>query len=164
MLLLTGPPERSGARCGAGCWPPADPSGASSAIRGGSAPIACACRSPSATSAIRPRPPRARGVDTVIHLAAAIRDQPRGSIEELSGFATWRLLAGRRAGRRRALLVLLDARRRHPRAARAVHARQGVAEGAVVERALAWTVFAPSFIYAPDDPYLTLLAAVRCCR
>ena len=33
-----------------------------------------------------------RGVDTVIHLAASIRDQPRGTIEELNGLATLRLL------------------------------------------------------------------------
>src|SRR5665213_3773502 len=33
-----------------------------------------------------------RGVDTVIHLAATIRDQPQGSIEELNGIATWRLV------------------------------------------------------------------------
>ena len=33
-----------------------------------------------------------RGVDTVVHLAASIRDQPRGSIEELSGIATWRMV------------------------------------------------------------------------
>ena len=43
-----------------------------------------------------------RGVDTVVHLAAAIRDQPQGSIEELSGIATWRLVdAARRAGAER---------------------------------------------------------------
>src|SRR5881227_2848276 len=29
-----------------------------------------------------------RGVETVIHLAAAIRDQPRASMEELNGVAT----------------------------------------------------------------------------
>ncbi|MBA2439956.1 MAG: NAD(P)H-binding protein, partial [Thermoleophilaceae bacterium] len=40
-----------------------------------------------------------RGVDTVVHLAAAIRDQPRGSIEELNGMATLRLIrAAERAG------------------------------------------------------------------
>src|SRR5437660_9309714 len=33
-----------------------------------------------------------RGVHTVVHLAAAIRDQPRGSIEELNGVATWRMV------------------------------------------------------------------------
>src|ERR1700685_2863446 len=38
-----------------------------------------------------------RGVETVVHLAATIRDQPRGSIEELNGIATWRMVeaAGR---------------------------------------------------------------------
>src|SRR3954453_12058111 len=40
-----------------------------------------------------------RGVDTVVHLAASIRDQARGSIEELNGVATWRLVrAAERAG------------------------------------------------------------------
>src|SRR3954464_7184511 len=33
-----------------------------------------------------------RGVDTVVHLAAAIRDQPRASIEELNSIATLRLV------------------------------------------------------------------------
>ncbi|HEX2085967.1 MAG TPA: NAD(P)H-binding protein, partial [Solirubrobacteraceae bacterium] len=40
-----------------------------------------------------------RGVRTVVHLAASIRDQPQGSIEELNGIATWRLVqAAERAG------------------------------------------------------------------
>jgi NADH dehydrogenase len=40
-----------------------------------------------------------RSVDTVIHLAATIRDQPGGTIEELNGLATVRLLrAAERAG------------------------------------------------------------------
>src|SRR5919197_4624235 len=43
-----------------------------------------------------------RGVDTVIHLAASIRDQPLGSIEELNSVATLRLVrAAERAGARR---------------------------------------------------------------
>jgi uncharacterized protein YbjT (DUF2867 family) len=33
-----------------------------------------------------------RGVSTVIHCAASIRDQPVGSIEELNGVATWRMV------------------------------------------------------------------------
>src|SRR6478736_8684210 len=33
-----------------------------------------------------------RWVQTVVHLAATIRDQPGGSIEELNGIATWRLV------------------------------------------------------------------------
>ena len=40
-----------------------------------------------------------RGVRTVVHLAGAIRDQPAGSIEELNGIATWRMVqAAERAG------------------------------------------------------------------
>ena len=40
-----------------------------------------------------------RGVDTIVHLAATIRDQPAGTIEELNGLATVRLLrAAERAG------------------------------------------------------------------
>jgi nucleoside-diphosphate-sugar epimerase len=35
-----------------------------------------------------------RGVDTVVHLAATIRDQPPKRIEELNGLATVRLLRG----------------------------------------------------------------------
>ena len=43
-----------------------------------------------------------RGVDTVIHLAATIRDQPGGTIEELNGLATVRLLrSAERAGVKR---------------------------------------------------------------
>src|SRR6202043_773622 len=33
-----------------------------------------------------------RGVDTVVHLASPLRDQPAGSIEELAGVAAWRLV------------------------------------------------------------------------
>ena len=45
-----------------------------------------------------------RGVDTVIHLAAAIRDQPAGSIEELDAMATLRLVrAAEKAGAKRFL-------------------------------------------------------------
>src|SRR5947199_10411946 len=40
-----------------------------------------------------------RGVDTVVHLAATIRDQPPHRLEELNGLATVRLLRGaERAG------------------------------------------------------------------
>src|SRR4029450_12393210 len=39
-----------------------------------------------------------RGVGTVVHLAASIRDQPGGSIEELNGVATLRLGRAAAAG------------------------------------------------------------------
>ena len=98
-----------------------------------------------------------RGVDTVVHLAAAVRDQPQGSIEELSGIATWRLVdAARRAGARRfvffsALGASTQSRSRLLRA-------KALAEAAVRDSGLETTIFAPSIIYAPGDRYLTLLS------
>jgi NADH dehydrogenase len=97
-----------------------------------------------------------RGVDTVVHLASVIRDQPHGSIEELSGVATWRLVqAAERAGVRRFVFfsTLGASTRSRARLMRA----KAVAEGAVLASALEHTVFAPSIIYAPGDPYLRLL-------
>ena len=97
-----------------------------------------------------------RGVDTVIHLAASIRDQPRASIEELNGVATLRLVrAAERAGARRfvffsALGASLHSRTRFMRA-------KALASEAVTESDLEPTVFAPSIVYAPGDPWLTLL-------
>lgn len=97
-----------------------------------------------------------RGVDTVVHLASVIRDQPHGSIEELSGVATWRLVqAAERAGVKRFMFfsTLGASTRSRGRLMRA----KAVAESAVEASSLAHTVFAPSIIYAPDDPYLRLL-------
>ena len=98
-----------------------------------------------------------RGVDTVIHLAAAIRDQPQGSIEELTGIATWRLVdAARRAGAQRfvffsALGASTQSRARLLRA-------KALAEEAVSVSGLDAIVFAPSIVFARDDRYMTLLA------
>jgi NADH dehydrogenase len=97
-----------------------------------------------------------RGVDTVIHLASVIRDQPKGSIEELAGVATWRLVrAAERAGVERFVFfsALGATTRSRPRMMRA----KAIAERAVVESALTHTVFAPSAVYSPGDPFLTLL-------
>lgn len=97
-----------------------------------------------------------RGVDTVIHLAAAIRDQPRASIEELNGVATLRLLrAAERAGAERfvffsAIGATLQSPTRFFRA-------KALAERAVAESPLPTTVVAPSIVYAPGDPWLRLL-------
>lgn len=98
-----------------------------------------------------------RGVDTVIHLAAAIRDQPQGSIEELAAIATWRMVdAARRAGVERfiffsALGASTQSRARFLRA-------KALAEQAVADAPMPSIVFAPSIIYAPGDPFLSLLA------
>jgi uncharacterized protein YbjT (DUF2867 family) len=97
-----------------------------------------------------------RGVETVVHLAASIRDQPRGSIEELNGIATWRMVeAAERSGAERFLFFsVLDASTHHR--ARFFRAK-ALAEQAVAEASLRSVVFAPSIIYAPGDPWLTLM-------
>lgn len=98
-----------------------------------------------------------REVDAVVHLAATIRDQPGGSIEELTGLATERLLAAAEAAgvSRFMLFSTLGADARA--AARFMRAK-AAAERAVARSPLPTVVFAPSIIYAPHDPYLTLLA------
>ncbi len=97
-----------------------------------------------------------RGVDTVVHLAASIRDQPGGSIEELNGIATWRIVrAAQRAGAQRFVFFsTLDASAHHRTR---FHRAKAAAEHAVREADLDWTVFAPSLVYAPGDSWLTLL-------
>jgi uncharacterized protein YbjT (DUF2867 family) len=97
-----------------------------------------------------------RGVHTVVHLAASIRDQPRGSIEELNGIATWRMVrAAQRAGVERFVFFSVLGASTHHRA-RFFRAK-ALAEQAVREADLRSTIFAPSIVYAPGDPWLTLL-------
>jgi len=97
-----------------------------------------------------------RGVDTVIHLAAAIRDEPHARVEELNGLASARLLrAAERAGVER--FVFFSAigaseiqRTRFFRA-------KALAERAVRDSPLATTVFAPSIVYDPGDRWVRLM-------
>ncbi len=97
-----------------------------------------------------------RGVDTVVHLAASIRDQPRGSIEELNGIASWRMVAAaERAGVQRFVFFSALGASTHHRA-RFFRAK-ALAEQAVAESSLDATIFSPSIVYAPGDPWLTLL-------
>ena len=97
-----------------------------------------------------------RGVDTVVHLAASIRDQPRGSIEELNSVATLRLLrAAERAGVKR--FVFFSAMNASHHSRTRFFRAKALAEGAVRESELETTVFRPSIVYAPGDPWLTLL-------
>jgi NADH dehydrogenase len=97
-----------------------------------------------------------RGVDTVVHLAATIRDQPPHRIEELNGLATVRLLrAAEAAGVRRFIFFsALNAtdfqRTRFFRA-------KALAERAVLDADLETVVFAPSIVYDHSDPWITLL-------
>ncbi len=97
-----------------------------------------------------------RGVQTVVHLAASIRDQPGGSIEELDGIATWRMVeAAERQGVERFVFFSTLGASTHNRA-RLLRAK-ALAEQAVREADLSSIIFASSIIYAPGDPWLTLL-------
>jgi uncharacterized protein YbjT (DUF2867 family) len=97
-----------------------------------------------------------RGVQTVVHLAASIRDQPRGSIEELNGIATWRMVeAAERQGVERFVFFSVLGASTHHRT-RLLRAK-ALAEQAVREADLRSIVFAPSIVYGPGDRWLKLL-------
>jgi uncharacterized protein YbjT (DUF2867 family) len=97
-----------------------------------------------------------RGVDTVIHLAASIRDQPRGSLEELNGMATMRLVrAAERAGARR--FVFFSAMGASAQSAARFMRSKALATQAVERADMETTVFSPSIVYTPGDPWLKLL-------
>jgi uncharacterized protein YbjT (DUF2867 family) len=97
-----------------------------------------------------------RGVHTVIHLAAAIRDQPAARVEELNGLATARLLrAAEQAGVERFVFfsALGTSEFQRTRFFRA----KALAEAAVAASPLRTTVFAPSIVYDRDDPWVRLM-------
>ena len=97
-----------------------------------------------------------RGVHTVIHLAAAIRDQPAARVEELNGLATARLLrAAEQAGVERFVFfsALGTSEFQRTRFFRA----KALADAAVMESPLRSTVFAPSIVYDRDDPWVRLM-------
>jgi uncharacterized protein YbjT (DUF2867 family) len=97
-----------------------------------------------------------RGVDTVVHLAATIRDQPRTSIEDVNAVGTLRLVrAAERAGARRFVFFSALAARHHSRT-RFFRAK-ALARTAVERSSLETVVFSPSIVYTPGDPWLTLL-------
>lgn len=97
-----------------------------------------------------------RGVNTVVHLAASTRDQPRGSIEELAAIATWRMVeAAQRAGVERFLFFSALGASTHHRAR--LFRAKALAEQAVRESDMHSTVIAPSLVYAPGDRWLTLI-------
>ena len=97
-----------------------------------------------------------RGVTTVVHLAAAIRDQPGGSIEELGGIATWRMVeAAERAGVEHFVFFSSLGATGHDRT-RFLRTK-ALAEDAVAGGAMPTTTFAPSIVYAPGDVWMTML-------
>jgi uncharacterized protein YbjT (DUF2867 family) len=99
-----------------------------------------------------------RGVKTVVHLAAAIRDQQRqgATIEEVNALGTLRLVrAAERAGVERFIFfsAIGASLHSHSRFFRA----KAQAETAVDEADMQTTTFTPSIIYSPGDPWITLL-------
>jgi NADH dehydrogenase len=139
-------------------------------LTGAGEPVRCLVRDPRGLGAHRVRvqiamgdladPPSfrnaLRGVGTVVHLAASIRDQPRASIEELNAVATLRLVrAAERAGARRFLFFSAMGARHHSRT-RFFRAK-ALAQEAVQASSLETMVFQPSIVYTPGDPWLTLL-------
>lgn len=98
-----------------------------------------------------------RGVQSVIHLAAAIRDQRGASIEEVNGVATSRLLRdAERAGVGR--FVFFSAIGATPSSRTRFFRAKALAERAVLSAEIESFVFAPSIVYAPADPWMTLLS------
>ena len=96
-----------------------------------------------------------RGIDTVIHLAAAIRDQPLATVEELNGLATARLLRGAEqaaVGRFVFFSAIGATEFQRTRFFRA----KALAERAVVDSELATSVFAPSIVYDGGDPWVKI--------
>jgi uncharacterized protein YbjT (DUF2867 family) len=105
---------------------------------------------------IRVRRQALRGVRTVIHLAATIRDQPKAPVEELNGLATARLLrAAEDAGVERFVFFSAIGASEFQRT-RFFRAK-ALAERAVAHSDLETTIFAPSIVYDRDDPWVKIV-------
>jgi NADH dehydrogenase len=96
-----------------------------------------------------------RGVKTVVHLAASERDQPRGTLEEINGVATWRLLRAAERARVRHFVFITPLGATPWHRAR-LHRSKALAEQAVQESGLATTTLACSLIYSPGDRRLAV--------
>jgi len=97
-----------------------------------------------------------RGVKTVIHLAAAIRDQPAAKVEELNGLATARLLrAAEQTGVERFIFFSAIGASEFQRT-RFFRAK-ALAEESVADSELPSTIFKPSIVYDREDPWVTLM-------
>lgn len=97
-----------------------------------------------------------RGVDTVVHLAAATRDQTGGSIEELNALATWRLVEAAQRARVRRFVFASALGASETSRARLLRSKAR-AERVVLDSGLDATVLATSLVVAPDDERVTLL-------
>lgn len=97
-----------------------------------------------------------RGADTVIHLAAAIRDQPPRRLEEINAFGTYRLLrAAEDAGVRRFVFFTAIGATLHQRTR--FFRSKALAEGVVGRARIETSIIAPSIVYDRTDPWVTLM-------
>ncbi|MEO7198404.1 MAG: NAD(P)H-binding protein [Solirubrobacterales bacterium] len=97
-----------------------------------------------------------RGADTVIHLAAAIRDQPPRRVEEITGLGTHRLLrAAEEAGVKR--FIFFSALGASSFQRTRFFRSKALAEQRVAESEIPTTILAPSIIYDPSDDWVKLM-------
>ncbi|MBA2522048.1 MAG: NAD(P)H-binding protein [Solirubrobacterales bacterium] len=97
-----------------------------------------------------------RGADTVIHLAAAIRDQPPRRVEEITGLGTHRLLrAAEEAGVKR--FIFFSALGANSFQRTRFFRSKALAEQRVAESEIPTTILAPSIIYDPGDDWVKLM-------
>jgi NADH dehydrogenase len=97
-----------------------------------------------------------RGARAVVHLAAAIRDQPEATIEELNGLATARLLRyAEAAGVER--FVYFGALGATPSSRTRFFRAKALAERVVAGAKIDSVVLSPSIVYDPGDPFMSLL-------
>ena len=97
-----------------------------------------------------------RGIDTVIHLAAAIRDQPPHRVEEVNGLGTVRLLRAAERGEVKRFVFFSALNATSFQRTRFFRSK-ALAEEAVSEADLPSTIFAPSIIYDPHDRFVSWL-------
>ena len=97
-----------------------------------------------------------RGAQAVVHLGAAIRDQPGATIEELNGIATARMLRYAESGGVERF-VFFGAIGATPTSRTRFFRAKALARRAVEDASLETTVFSPSIVYTPGDHWLTVL-------
>jgi len=97
-----------------------------------------------------------RGIDTVIHLAGSMRDQPPLSVEQLNGLATARLVDGAESlGIER--FMFFSALGAGPTKGSRFLRSKWVGEEAVQSSPVNTTVFKPSIVFDRSDPWVTLM-------
>lgn len=97
-----------------------------------------------------------RGVETVIHLAGSMRDQPGAPLEELNGLATARLVEGAESTGAKRFLFFSALGASPVRKTRFMRSKW-TGEAAVTASSLQTTVFRPSLVFDRSDPWMALI-------